>query len=512
MSKFPAIFVSGMGGCTSAPNSLKLPSEKRFRRAIKLYEVSEVSSLANLFNRNRCFETGESPLTLAAEEGHEAIVQALVRSGADVDKLDRNGRGPLHIAATFNDEETIDILLAAKANPNRYDSCNNTPLHIACEKGFKNIVQKLLAGGADPNECRRTLPPLIYAVIHSNGECVDALLYYGADPNVFDARGNTALHTAIANSDVISTASLLKHRADPFAKSRDNDTLVCLAALSACPGTLEALIKARCDVLTHHAEEPSPLIAAVALGSIECVDLLLAAGVNPDETDRRGHSSLHTAVMSIIDMDREIFYSKYFSNVYRNYSKYDPGELNAENRCKCAMSLVQSGADVTKVWEKFVQIFPDPRGVSFEQMVLCEVLVQAYGFDEMPPQQIRAFVNNLLHMREYGLIKLLYSSGIDPVLEDLTVVALRNEDLDKEVFVWMKKLMSNPRQLRDLCRRKVRKMVSWNILYSIENMDLPEEIKSYVCIMDTEHYSAAEPLTTVESLSTVEPCTSDCIV
>ena len=71
--------IAAMGGCASSAAtsaaSLKLPSEKRFRRAIKLYEVGEVGSLANFFNRNRCFKSGESPLTLAAEEGHEAIVQ-----------------------------------------------------------------------------------------------------------------------------------------------------------------------------------------------------------------------------------------------------------------------------------------------------------------------------------------------------------------------------------------------------------------------------------------------------
>ena len=417
------------------------------------------------------------------------LLQALIRSGADVDKLDRNGRGPLHIAATFNDEETVDILLAARANPNRYDSCNSTPLHIACEKGFKVITQKLLAGGADPNDSKRSLPPLIYAVIHSQGECVDTLLYYGADPNVHDARGNSALHIAVSNGDVLSVASLLKHRADPFANNRDNDTLMCLACLNSCPGAVECLLKARCDVLTHRPEEPPPLIAAISRGSVECVDLLLAAGANPDENDKKGQFALQIAVLSMVDADRELFYAKYFSNVYRSYSKCDPGEINQENCCKCAMSLVQGGADVTKVWDKFAQIFPDPRGISFEQMVLCEVLIQSYGFHKLGTLRLHAFVSNLLHVREYGLVKLLYSSGVDAMLEDVTILAMRSEDVDKEMFLWTKQLMSQPRQLKDVCRKKIRQLLSWNILYNIEHVPLQEELKEYVCIMDTEHYS-----------------------
>ena len=87
-----------MGGCAS----MRPPHEKRFRRAIKLYEVGEVRSLTNLFNRNRCFESGDTPLTLAALEGHEAVVETLLGSGANVNRIDANGRCPLHIAVQQN--------------------------------------------------------------------------------------------------------------------------------------------------------------------------------------------------------------------------------------------------------------------------------------------------------------------------------------------------------------------------------------------------------------------------
>ena len=81
---------------------MRPPHEKRFRRAIKLYEVGEVRSLTNLFNRNRCFESGDTPLTLAALEGHEAVVETLLGSGANVNRIDANGRCPLHIAVQQN--------------------------------------------------------------------------------------------------------------------------------------------------------------------------------------------------------------------------------------------------------------------------------------------------------------------------------------------------------------------------------------------------------------------------
>jgi len=86
-----------------------MPKEKRFRRAIKLYEVAEVQSMTNLFNRNRCFESGDSPLTLAAQQGHEVIVQSLLHAGADVNKLDGNGRAAIHVACQLNDLPTLKV-------------------------------------------------------------------------------------------------------------------------------------------------------------------------------------------------------------------------------------------------------------------------------------------------------------------------------------------------------------------------------------------------------------------
>ena len=86
-----------------------MPKEKRFRRAIKLYEVAEVESMTNVFNRNRCFESGDSPLTLAAQHGHEVIVEALINAGAHVNRLDDNGLAAIHVACQLNDLPTVKV-------------------------------------------------------------------------------------------------------------------------------------------------------------------------------------------------------------------------------------------------------------------------------------------------------------------------------------------------------------------------------------------------------------------
>ena len=487
--RFCFIF-SEMGGCGST-SAIKIPHEKRYRRAIKLYQVTEVKSLTNLINRNKCFESGESPLTLAAQEGHEAVVQSLVVSGADVNKLDNNGRGPLHIAVQLNDEETVEILLRANANPNKYDSSNSMPLHLASEGGNCNIVRRLLKAGSAVNENQRGISPLVYAIIHGNAECAEELLRHGADPNVLDSRGNTLLHVTIRNKDALCTRLLLEYKASPHLPSHDNTSLLCLACLTGCPETVRLLVDlAGWDITVFRDEEPPPIIAATVVGNADCVDIMLSVGTSPDTPDKRGHTALQIASTSVIDPTKESFYSKYFANLYRQYSKYDIGELSHENSTRCAMSLVTGGANASKVWNRFSALFPNPDGISFEQMVLCEVLIQCFGFGTIHTNSLKAFVAKLLAVREHGLLKLLYSAGVDPTWNEESKIGISTDENDRELYRWIKKLRTNPRSLKDLSRRRIRNALSWNVLYLAHKLPiLSEDLKEYVCIMDTDHYS-----------------------
>jgi ankyrin repeat protein len=494
-----------MGSCQSS-NVLRVPHEKRFRRAIKLYEVAEVESLVNVINRNRCFESGESPLTLAAQEGHEAVVEALVRGGADVNRLDRNGRGPLHIAVQINDLETVEVLLKGSADPNRLDRNNQTPVHVACERGYRGILERLLQAGASPNARKdddalpsppSPPPPLTLASSRGHSECVQLLLKHGADPNTRDPSGESPLRMAVSNGDAISTKALLEHGLLQQEKDANTTTTVddlgALAALSGRPEVLEALIAAGYDVTCSPSdvnEIPPALITATAVQSVDCVALLLRCGCNANARDKVGQTALQIAVMSVVDVQKQPYYLRYFSNVYRQYSKYDVHEPSVENCIKCATHLIQSGSDVSLIWNKFIHVFPGGDSISFEQMVLCEVLIQAYGFVDLSNRKLRYFVKNLLDLRERGLVRLLYSAGVEPDWVDQSVLAMSWDDSDKAMFRYIKRMCANPRTLKDICRQRLRRHLSWNVLYLASRLPLiSDQLRDYVCIIDTDCYS-----------------------
>lgn len=89
----------------------------------------------------------ESPLMLAALGGHLKIAEALIEKGADVNKP---GWAPLHYAATKGDLDMIALLLENDAYIDAESPNKSTPLMMAAMYGTSAAVKALLVAGADP--------------------------------------------------------------------------------------------------------------------------------------------------------------------------------------------------------------------------------------------------------------------------------------------------------------------------------------------------------------------------
>lgn len=89
-------------------------------------------------------------LIWAAQNGHEPVVAALVKAGADVNaRTSKGGTTALALAAQNGHEAIVNALLAAEADVNAPGIAGWTPLMKAAHFGNETIVQALLAAGAD---------------------------------------------------------------------------------------------------------------------------------------------------------------------------------------------------------------------------------------------------------------------------------------------------------------------------------------------------------------------------
>src|SRR5436189_246528 len=117
---------------------------RQLRRGCKLPKIqqdAELESRDNLY--------GQTPLSWAAEKGHEAVVKLLLEKGAELESKNRYGQTPLSCAAKNGHETVMKILLEMRAELESIDYDGRTPLSRAAKMGNKTMVKLLLEKGAE---------------------------------------------------------------------------------------------------------------------------------------------------------------------------------------------------------------------------------------------------------------------------------------------------------------------------------------------------------------------------
>ncbi len=110
-------------------------------------------------NVNALNKEGETPLMIAARNGHIAVVEALITKKTDIDALSYiNGITALMEAAQNGHTQIVALLLRVKANANLQSPLSKTTaLILAANNGHEKIVQMLLDIGVNSNmQCQWT--------------------------------------------------------------------------------------------------------------------------------------------------------------------------------------------------------------------------------------------------------------------------------------------------------------------------------------------------------------------
>lgn len=164
---------------------------------------------------------GETPLHAAAAAWDVAVVEELVRRGADIRRPRADGRTP-YAVAELNGNRDVAAWLRAEGAPDDLSPVDR--LVAACSRGDRAAAETMLSGHP---MLRQAIGPEHYAALyraadHNDTRALEAMLACGFDPNRPDESiGKTALHTAAMAGWPDAVRVLLAHGASVTAQDRE---------------------------------------------------------------------------------------------------------------------------------------------------------------------------------------------------------------------------------------------------------------------------------------------------
>ena len=206
-------------GCTALHYSCELGNVSIVRILVK-----------NKANVNIRTDSGDTPLTLAARNGHIYVVHVLSSdSQCPVDAKGQDGYTALHYSCRDGHVDIVSSLVKYKADVSARTDSGDTPLTLAARHGHDNVVHALL----------------------SDSQClVDAK---GQD-------GYTALHYSCRDGNVSIVRSLVKYKTDVNIRSDSGDTPLTLAARHEQDNIVHALSKYNCEVCAKDKDSYTALL------------------------------------------------------------------------------------------------------------------------------------------------------------------------------------------------------------------------------------------------------------
>ncbi len=233
----------------------------------------EMVQILLLFLANKVDEYVLNPaLSNAAWGGNVAVVQVLLKAGADVNTLDPGSETPLMTAARTGNLDLVKLLVEAGADPNTI--CDESPftgaLGMAAISGHQEVFDYLFTLVTNQEErvfAQEELTKVLHqkkvektpndellisffnAVFQKNIDAVRNLFSAGVNVNSYGQGGIAAIHQAAINGNFSIINLLIELGADVNIPNQDTgETPLMMAVIVQNAWTMRALIRKGADV------------------------------------------------------------------------------------------------------------------------------------------------------------------------------------------------------------------------------------------------------------------------
>ena len=246
--------------------------------------AAAVGLLAERADPNQAESDGTTPLHWAVHHDDAELVKRLLDAGANVAAVNDYGATPMSEAAVASNPAVLKALLEAGADVDSPNADGQTALMVVARGGNVAAARALIEAGADVNarEERKGQTALMWAVAQSHPAMVELLLAHGAE---IEARSN------VNEWERMVTAEPRQKNLMP-----GGFTPLLYAARQGCLDCAKQLVKAGAKVDLTDPDGVTPLLSAVLNAHFDTAKYLLEAGAMVNKWDFWGRTPLYAAV------------------------------------------------------------------------------------------------------------------------------------------------------------------------------------------------------------------------
>jgi ankyrin repeat protein/tetratricopeptide (TPR) repeat protein len=324
------------------------------------------------------------------------------------------------------DQEIRRIQAMIQNSPDLINSPNGGhPLIHAAESGWLKVAAFLLDHGANVNIPQGNGQTALHqAVSVGNKAMVELLLSRGADVNAKDSVAVTPLHLAAEKGFHAVAAALLANKADVNARNRSGDTPLESAAQKQNVSLIKLLTANGAEANVENQSGIVPLSYAAASGNLEAVKALLEAKADPNGSKR--NAPLLSAIIrgKNLDVTELLLESGADPNKAEQITPLNTvlgGAYNNNTTTPLAEATSMSQLPVVRLLLKFKA---DPNSVLFAALQMPEILEALLDAGGNVESRLAAGNNPLLSMASWGpapnpaVVELLLKRSANPKATD----------------------------------------------------------------------------------------------